>query len=669
MTDLTIDIFRTIIVTGIFVHLFFVGKRENIHTQAGWNYIVLGFVLLVIGMGVDFLNDIPLIKRYLAYDNNLYYSFFENVVGYLAGFIMLAIGFHKWIPGVAASNRVNETLKKYSDELELNVTLRTIELNDVIDQLQKEVGERHKAEQALKESKELYSNIVESMSDGIFVLNREFQYTHWNRAMENISKSSRTRILNSDKKPWELFPHFLDQGVDGMIQRAMSGEIVQRDDIPYELSDGTNGFTSEVFLPLRDENGAIRGMVGIVRDVTEKKELEAHLHRVQKMEAIAEMAGGIAHDFNNMLTSVVGYISLATMNLRTGREAWKELETAEKTVMRSSELAHKLITFSRGNKPVKNIVCIVDLVNRSAELALSGSKIALDVSAQDDCFMVSIDENQMAQAIYNILINAKESMQNGGKIEIIAGNCHIPAANRQDLVEGDYVRISISDNGPGIPSYHLEKIFDPYFSTKKRGAQKGMGLGLSITHSIVKKHHGDVSVVSEYGKGTTLDILLPAAVTGQGDVSQHDIRMIPEGVADSREPGRILIMDDEISLLEVSGRMLNLLGYQVDFAENGEKAINMYRQAMDSSHKFDAVILDLTVKGGMGAEETIQALSTIDADVKAFVSSGYRSDPVMVNYKDYGFCGVIGKPYDMGNLESVLSTVGSLQTNDSLSVE
>ena len=661
MSDLVFDILRTIIVAGIFLHLFFVGRKENIHTQAGWHYIILGFVLLVMGMGVDLLHDIKFFKRPVAYDSNLYYSFFENIIGYLGGFMMLAIGFYKWIPGVAASNRVNQILKKYSDELELNVTLRTMELNDLIDQLQKEVKERQSAEQALEESKELYSNIVESMSDGIFVLNREFQYTHWNRTMEKISKSSRTNIISSDKKPWELFPHFLEQGVDQMMHRAMNGEIVQRDDIPFMLGDGTRGVTSEIFLPLRAENGEIRGMVGIVRDVTEKKELEGHLQRVQKMEAIAEMAGGIAHDFNNMLTSVVGNISLAIMNLKAGRNAWKELETAENTVMRSSELAHKLITFSRGNKPVKNSVCIVDLVNRSSELALSGSNIAFEFSAPDDRLMVNIDENQMAQAFYNIIINAKESMQHGGKIKIKAQNRHISSKNRHDLAGGDYVKISISDDGSGIPHYYLEKIFDPYFSTKKRGTQKGMGLGLSITHSIIKKHFGNISAVSEFGKGTTLHIFLPMAIAEDGKVIPNNIRATSEEVSRGGAPGRILIMDDDELLLEVSGRMLSHLGYETEFAENGEQSINMYKQALASNRTFDAVILDLTVKGGMGAEETIKQLFKIDPKALALVSSGYCNDPVMVKYEEYGFCGAIVKPYDMGNLKSVMSSIGSMQ--------
>jgi PAS domain S-box-containing protein len=661
MTELAFELLRTIIMAGVFLHLFFVGRKENIHTHAGWYHIILGFALLVFGMSVDILNDIPLLKRYVFYDNNLYYAFFENIVGYLAGFVMLAIGFYKWIPSVAASNRVNQILKKYSDELELNVTLRTIELNDVIDQLQKEVKERQNAEQVIEESKELYSNIVESMSDGIFVLNRDFQYTHWNRAMEKISKASRSNIINSDRKPWELFPYFREQGVDHMMQRAMRGEIAQRDDIPFRLGDGTRGFTSDIFLPLRAENGEIRGMVGIVRDVTEKKELEAHLQRAQKMEAIAEMAGGIAHDFNNMLTSVVGYISLAIMNLKAGRNAWKELETAEHTVMRSSELAHKLITFSRGNKPVKNSVCIVDLVNRSSELALSGSNIAFEFLTPDDGLMVNIDENQIAQAIYNIIINAKESMQHGGKIKIKARNYHASPKNRLDLAEGDYVKISVSDDGPGIPQHYLEKIFDPYFSTKKRGTQKGMGLGLSITHSIIKKHHGNLAVVSELGKGTTFLILLPAADVEHGEVAQINISAKPEDVVAGGKPQRIIIMDDEALLLEVSGRMLNHLGYESEFAENGDQAIIIYKQALGSGRTFDAVILDLTVKGGMGAEETIKELLKIDPSAVAFISSGYSNDPLMIDYEKYGFRGAIVKPYDMGNLESVMSLIGPMQ--------
>jgi len=660
MTEFWLVLFRFIIVAATLLYLVSTGRRGNIQDQKGWPFIIVGFALIFFGLAISLFDSIQYYDIFALLGIIEYQNFLESTIGYTFGFLFLGIGFYRWVPGIVSGRRAERKIGQYSDELALNVTLRTLELTEVIDRLEQEISNRQQVEEALRNSEELYSNIVESMSDGIMVLDEEFNITYWNQAMENISRIQREDAVNSGKMPWDLFPHLAEQGVDKMMKEAMDGTVVSRDDIPYRLADGTQGFTSEMFLPLRKESGAIRGIVGIIRDITEKKRLENHLQQTKKSHAVADMASGIAHDFNNMLTSVVGFISLAKMNLKAGRPAIRELEKAEKTALRSSELSDTLITFSRGNKPVKKRMQIHDFLKRSLHLTLSGSNIRFEcISAADD-LMVEIDENQVAQAIYSIIKNAREAMPDGGKL--IAATEGFSAGNRNalNLQPGKYVRISITDQGQGINLALLDRIFDPYFSTKKRGTQKGMGLGLSIAHAIIKNHKGNIAVKTRIGKGSTFRIYLPQIDI---DIEKTVIPDPPKlGQSWGERTGRakkVLIMDDEESLLDVAGQMLNRLGFEADFAAHGEEAIQKYRDAIQSDNGFDAVILDLTVKGGMGGEEALEKLLEIDPEVTAFVSSGYAEDTVMINYREHGFVGSIVKPYNIHELGKEICRVNA----------
>jgi PAS domain S-box-containing protein len=657
MTDFLPVLLRIIIVAAILFYLIFTGRKGNIQDQKGWRFILAGFTLIFFGLIISILDLIEFPDNFIFLLITQHQNFLERSVGYTLGFLLLGIGFYRWVPGIVSGRRAERKIGQYSDELALNVTLRTLELTEVIDRLEQEIVNRKRVEEALRNSEELYSNIVESMSDGIMVLDGDFNITYWNQAMENISKIQRQDAVNSRKLPWDLFPHLAEQGIDNMMKKAMEGTVVARDDIPYRLADGSEGFTAEMFLPLRTENGDIRGIVGIIRDITEKKQLENHLQQKKKLHAVAEMASGIAHDFNNMLTSVVGFISLAKMNLKSGRPAIQELEKAEKIALRSSELSDTLITFSRGNKPIKKKVSIADFLKRSLHLTLSGSNIRFEFLSTNDNLQVEIDENQVAQAIYNIIQNAREAMPKGGKLSAKIEGFTANNRNTLNLQPGKYVRISIRDQGAGINVIHLDRIFDPYFSTKKRGTQKGMGLGLSIAHSIIKKHKGNVSAKSVRGNGSTFYIYLPRIdkKVYKADVSTTaEVKQNWDGTPNTK---KILIMDDEEDLLDVAGQLLNRLGFETDFAACGEEAMQKYQDAMHSDNGFDAVILDLTVKGGMGGEEALVKLLKIDPDVVAFVSSGYADDAVMVNHCKHGFRGMIVKPYNIDELGREISKI------------
>jgi nitrogen-specific signal transduction histidine kinase len=387
----------------------------------------------------------------------------------------------------------------------------------------------------------------------------------------------------------------------------------------------------------------------------EPLETTDELQKVRQLESIAALSGGIAHDYNNLLTVIIGNISLIQSYLDPDDVIFGLLDEAYEASMIAKSLTQKLITFSKGGAPLKQATSISPMVKSATEFSLSGSNIKCEFKIPNNIHWVEIDKTQISQAIHNLVMNAREAMPKGGTIKVWAENFHITEkTNGLDI--GKYVRISIKDRGVGIAQENLQKIFDPYFSTKDRGTQKGMGLGLSICHSIIKKHKGDVWVESEIGLGTTFSVLLPAF---EGEISE---KKPTEKVKTTEEKpltgeGRILVMDDEKMIINLSGLLLNRLGYEAQFANDGSEAIEMYKKAMESGKPFRAVILDLTIRGGMGGKETIQNLIEIDPQVKGIVASGYSDDPVMKDYEKYGFKGVVVKPYSMHELGENLNWV------------
>jgi CheY-like chemotaxis protein len=317
----------------------------------------------------------------------------------------------------------------------------------------------------------------------------------------------------------------------------------------------------------------------------------------------------------------------------------------------AKDLTQKLITFSKGGTPHKKIADVTQLVKNTVEFTLSGSNLKCHYHFAENLWPVEVDSRQIGQAIHNVIMNAREAMPHGGSLEVGAKNVR-DSENLPGLRNGKYVKISITDQGKGIPKKNLNRIFNPYFSTKNLGDKKGTGLGLSICHSIIKKHGGNVTVRSKYNKGATFDIYLPFAKCKTAE--QHDRATTEQEIPIFGE-GRILVMDDEAMIRNLAGELLTYLGYTVDFALDGTEAIKRYKKALASNEPFDAVILDLTVKGGMGGKKTIQRLAKIDPHVVGIVSSGYSNDPVIAEYERHGFKGVVTKPYTMGELGEKLN--------------
>lgn len=369
--------------------------------------------------------------------------------------------------------------------------------------------------------------------------------------------------------------------------------------------------------------------------------------QIRQLESIAALSGGIAHDYNNLLTVIMGNISLVCEHVGPDTPITPLLDQALAASRVAKSLTQRLITFSKGGQPSTTPTNIVEVVKNTVAFSLSGSNIHCDFTPSQQIWSADVDPQQIGQAIHNLIVNAAEAMPGGGTIGIRFENTTIGSPN-SILMPGKYVDIAIEDHGTGIPSEQIEKIFDPYFSTKGQGESKGTGLGLSISQSIITKHGGDITVCSRVGSGTTFHVLLPASAAKIKP--PHPIprpNSQPAGDGPEFGQGKILVMDDEAMIRELTGNLLDHLGYDVDFAEEGQTAVRKYKIALDASTPYDAVILDLTIKGGMGGRETIGELKKLDPNVKAIVSSGYSDNPVIANYADYGFCEVVAKPYEV----------------------
>jgi len=394
-----------------------------------------------------------------------------------------------------------------------------------------------------------------------------------------------------------------------------------------------------------DVDGKTR-LLSIMNDITELKQLESHIQQSQKIEAIGTLAGGIAHDFNNMLGIITGNISYVLSCLNKDDELYEVLMDVQESSKQAQGLTQQLLTFSKGGEPVKKPADINKIIRDAAIFSIRGANSKCNFDLSDDLWASEVDEGQINQVVNNLVINANQAMPNGGMISIRTENFNIETRSGIPLPPGQYVKIVFEDQGVGIPKNHLSSIFEPYFTTK----QKGSGLGLATTYSIIKKHDGYITVYSEVEKGTVFNVYLPASL-------KNPIDHVGQTETKHKGKGRILLMDDQEPILKMAARMLNRMGYKTELAMDGAEAIEKYRQSYQGQNPFSLVILDLTIPGGMGGLKTLIELLKIDSEVKAIVSSGYSNDPVMANYEDYGFYDVVPKPYTKDQLSKVLNKV------------
>jgi PAS domain S-box-containing protein len=419
-------------------------------------------------------------------------------------------------------------------------------------------------------------------------------------------------------------------------------ELIQR--------DGTKCWVETSVAPRRDASGTVIGLRGIGRDISSRKNTETDILRSLKVESVGILAGGIAHDFNNLLSVILGYISIARTLIDPEEEAAMMLRKAEKAGFQATELTKRLITFSRGDEPWRKLTYLAPLLKRAADFSLVGKDVRFSYFIPEDLWPVNIDEGQMWQVVRNLVMNAGEAMPDGGIITVAAQNVHIDEFSNLPLQEGSYVRWSVTDQGTGITPEHLPRIFDPYFTTKGMGPKQGMGLGLAICFSIVRKHGGFITVDSKPVDGTTFYVYLPALPTKeQQDAAVTDDRLLRKH--------RILVMDDEEDIRDIFSKLLTHLGYDAELAEEGNEVISKFREAREADAPFSAVILDLTVKDGLGGRQTLKKLLQIEPEVKAVITTSYADDPIVTGFRYFGFAAALVKPFTMQELQDSLDAL------------
>ncbi len=494
----------------------------------------------------------------------------------------------------------------------------------------------------LSESEEKYRTLVEHSHDGIyiyagggflFVNNRMCDITGYTKVelsgmnfLELAHPEDRERI-----REYELL-----RESGAKVPSVFQVRIMKKDGIERYIEFSAKGITYH----------GKYAVLGVGRDITALKLFDEEQSKMDKLESLGVLAGGIAHDFNNFLAAIIGNISLARLMVEPGSNIYEILTSSEHAASQASALTRQLLTFSKGGEPVKDLVSITTLLQESCNFILSGSNVTAEFNFPEDLRLINADPGQITQAINNIILNANQAMPEGGRILISAENIKISDNSTIPLKKDSYIRIQIKDEGIGIPEEQLTIIFDPFFSTK----QLGTGLGLSTAYSIIHKHHGHILVESGINSGSTFIIYLPS-VTEKMEKKQMEIDFLTAG------EGKILIMDDKEIIRDTMEAILIRLGYEVECAVNGREAIEKYSNSMKNGNSFNAVILDLTIPNGMGGEETVKELLSIDPDIRAIVSSGYSTNPVMSNYETYGFRGVILKPYSISQIAYLLQEV------------
>lgn len=511
-----------------------------------------------------------------------------------------------------------------------------------------DVTDRVQALEDLQESHNFNEEVIRNAEEGIVVYDREFRYLLWNNFMERMTGLTRDQVLH--KKALELFPHLGEQGIDQYLRRALAGETCPSPDFEYRIeATGRTGLAIGHYSPYRNVRGEIIGVIGVITDITQRRKMEDELLRARKIESVGLLAGGIAHDFNNILTVILGNVSLSRMKAEGRQDIQDALQHAEKAALRAKDLTQQLLTFSRGGRPVKKIVDMKKLIRETSDFSSMGSTCRSLVSIPADLHDAMIDEGQISQVLQNLLFNAQQAMPQGGDIAVTASNKTVPFSRMSfglRIEPGDYICIEVRDAGVGIDPSHIDKIFDPYFTTK----ESGNGLGLATAYSIVRNHQGLIDVTSQVGHGTTFFIFLPAHLARSE--RESEVRPVtPSG------RGRILVMDDEPLVRDLAQSMLLSMGFEVETAESGRDAIAKYERHFREGNPFSAVIMDLTIPSGMGGKEAAQRLRRLDPKARLIVSSGYSHDPIMADYAEFGFTAVLPKPYTVEELSRVLAEI------------
>ena len=508
------------------------------------------------------------------------------------------------------------------------------------------------AEEELNTERERMAITLASIAEGVVTTDTTGCITSMNRAAETLTGWKQSEAIG---RAVEEVVHLVQQNNVTSQENPVESVLVTGqtlNPINHRIlfsREGTERAVVTSTAPIRRQDKTILGVVLVLRDMTDRIRVDQELLKASKLESLGILAGGIAHDFNNLLTGILGNISLSKISINPQTESFGYLAEAEKASLRAKSLTQQLLTFAQGGAPVKKPMALAPMITESATFALRGTKSRCHFDFPPDLWSIDADKGQLSHVIHNLIINAHQAMPRGGTVTVRGKNISL-RSNDTDckvaLPKGQYVKIIVEDQGIGIPAEYLTQIFDPYFTTK----QSGSGLGLSTAYSVTKNHGGSMTVSSELGKGTQLSLYLPAS--SNCEALQDD--PLPSSV---NGEGKILVMDDEDSVRLLLEEMLSHLGYQVESVPNGGDAITRYKQAQAMQQGYSAVILDLTVPGGLGGKDTLEQLRQIDPDVRAIVASGYSNDPLLSQYSAFGFLGMVAKPFQLGELSEVLHRV------------
>ena len=535
--------------------------------------------------------------------------------------------------------------------LEISLTSWKVSLGAHYEFTLRDISDRKDIEHALVAEKDQLVTTLQSLEEGIISTDREGHITFFNALAEQITEWSHQEALTRPfQEVFRLIHETTKEEDEAALHFSPTPAAMTDPNTPMQLmtKQGLQRTIAMRETPIRDHSGRLMGTVIMFHDLINRQRQEDEQQRISKLNSLGVLAGGLAHDFNNLLTTILGNVFVVKLRMIPQDPLAQNLEQAEHACLRAKELTQQLLTFAKGGTPIKTSVALGDLLRKSAIFALSGSSISCHFDIPNDLSPLNADAGQIRQVIQNITINARQAMPQSSHFSIHVEHTTFqtrPSRPTTSLPPGDYVKISFTDQGVGISEQALPNIFDPYFTTKP-GAS---GLGLAAAHSIIQQHHGHISVHSEKGKGTTFTVYLPS--------SYSIVDIVPQDIPKGR--GRILVMDDEPSICRMVEDALTQFGYEVRTTENGQMAIDVFSEALTSGKNFDAILLDLTIPGGMGGKEALQHLRKLDPNLKALVTSGYSDDPIMSDFKKYGFQGILVKPYKIIDLAKALESLCS----------
>ncbi len=531
-------------------------------------------------------------------------------------------------------------LKKWINQRFYSVVNLSGEVESVV-VLTEDVTEKRRTmaiEEELKKATLRYQTLVKNLPVAAYTTNSRGYVTSANPAMVRMFQAESVEDIYGTPV-WKRYRNPTDR--EFFLEQMQTRGKVDNYEMELVRGDGTPFWASVSATATLDQSGQVQAIDGIIRDISTTKALEIEIRKAQRLESIGVLAGGLAHDFNNIMTAVMGNISLAKVYASGNHRVRDKLEKAESASLRISELTGKLLTFSKGGQPARKITDIQGLLRETGSRAATSSEVKLVYDLPKDLWVVNIDEAQIGQVVNHLVTNAIQSISHRGVVEITARNEAFGEDNVLSLDPGHYLKISVKDSGPGIPAEIQSRIFDPFFTTKP----KESGLGLAVVYSVVKNHGGRVTVESEQGKGSLFIFYLPAS---EDAVKQEEETLSVLEVY-SRQT-RILVMDDEESVLEVVAEILQQNGYRTGTATDGTEAVRLYREAVIAEDKFDILIMDITVPGGVGGVEAISIIHELDPSAIAIVASGYANNTVMANFKDFGFVASITKPFGIAML-------------------